>query len=378
MTESGAPAVVIGGGVVGLACAAELARRGWWVLVLEKEPTYGRGTSSRNSEVIHAGIYYEQGSLKARFCVEGRDRLYRYLAENDLPYRRCGKLIVATDAAEIPVLEGLAAKAAANGVTDLRWVDGAEARRMEPDVASVAALESPSTGILDVHALMHALAADVQAHGGDFVSRAEFTRAEREDGVWQVGVRDADGEEGVLEAAVVVNAAGLHADEVARCAAPLAEADVPLQQWVKGRYFSVRPSERVRASRLIYPCPHPELRGLGVHLTLDLAGGMRLGPDVQVLAERVEDYDVDAGQAQAFYESARRFLPGLQADDVAPAYAGLRPQRAVASGFRDFYIAHESGRGAPGWINLIGIESPGLTAALAIAEYVADLAHEAR
>lgn len=343
------------------------------MLVLEREPTYGRGTSSRNSEVIHAGIYYAPGSLKARFCVEGRERLYRYLAEHDLPHRRCGKLIVATGEDELPELERIRARAEANGVSDLRWLGAPRVAALEPGVRAVAALESPSTGIVDAHALMHALAGDAQAAGADFVFGAEVMGAEPATEGWRVRVRSAGGEEDV-EAAVVVNSAGLHADGVARLPVPASAPAPPQQEWVKGNYFSIRPGSRVRTNRLVYPCPHPDLRGLGVHLTLDLGGGQRLGPDVERLHERVEDYRVDAARRAAFFEAARRFLPALEEADLEPAYSGLRPQCVVTEGFRDFYIAREDGAAAPGWINLIGIESPGLTCALAIAEHVSALA----
>lgn len=370
----GLPALVVGGGVVGLACAAELARRGWWTVLVEREPTYGRGTSSRNSEVVHAGIYYQPGSLKARLCVEGRDRLYAYLAARGVPHDRCGKLIVATEEAELPELEKIAARAAANGVHDLRWLSAAEVRAAEPGVRAVAALESPSTGIVDAHALMHALAGDAQQAGADFAFGTEVAGVARSADGWTVTVRDAAGAEDEVEAGLVVNAAGLYADRVARLALPDANGALPTQEWVKGNYFSVRPGSAVRARRLIYPCPHPDLRGLGTHLTLDLAGGQRLGPDVERLPEAVEDYRVDEGRRRAFYEAALRFLPGLVEDDLSPAYSGLRPQVEAVDGFRDFYLAREDARGAPGWINLIGIESPGLTCALAIAERVAALA----
>lgn len=366
------PVVVVGAGVVGLACAAELARRGHWVLVLERQDAYGTGTSSRNSEVIHAGIYYEPGSLKARLCVEGRDRLYHYLRRRDLPHRRCGKLIVATEAAEIPQLEAIAARARQNGVEDLEWLDASGVRALAPDVRAVAALRSPSTGILDVHAFMHALARDVREGGGDFLFRATLLGAEPARDGWRLRVRDASGAEEEIEAAGVVNSAGLYADDVARLVLPAEQAAALRQEWVKGSYFSIRPGAAVRASQLVYPCPHPELRGLGVHLTLDLAGGQRLGPDVEILGARVEDYAVDDRRRHEFFAAAKRYLPRLEPDDLTPGYSGLRPQRVVTGGFRDFYVSNEERFGLAGWVNLIGIESPGLTCALAIGWYVAE------
>jgi L-2-hydroxyglutarate oxidase LhgO len=373
---SGSQAIVVGAGVVGLACAAALAREGWGVVVIDAEPTYGRGTSSRNSEVVHAGIYYEPGSLKAELCVEGRDRLYRYAAERDVPHRRCGKLIVATEPDDLPRLEALAERARVNGVTTLEWLEPADVTALEPSVRSIGALLSPDTGIIDVHELMHALAADAQRAGVDFAFRSRLVGAEPRNGGWEVAIEDAAGEIDRLEVDVVVNCAGLHSDRVAALVLDDAALEPLRMGWVKGNYFSVRAGSAVRASRLIYPAPHPELKGLGIHLTLDLAGGQRLGPDVEVLAERSEGYDVDASRAAAFAEAARRYLPDLSAEDLSPGYSGLRPQ-LLRSGFRDFYIAEESANGAPGWINLVAIESPGLTCALAIGSRVAGLAGSA-
>ncbi len=351
-------AVVVGAGVVGLACADSLARAGWDVALIDREETYGRGTSSRNSEVIHAGIYYAPGSLKAALCLEGKERLYRYAAERGVPHRRCGKLIVANDTGEVTRLESLLARAVANGVTDLEWVDGDQVAAMEPSVRAIAALLSPGTGIIDVHELMHALAADAVRHGVDMVYRSELVGAVRRSHGWELSIRDPAGEIDVFGADLVVNSAGLHSDAVASLVLD-AEAQAEIQMgWVKGSYFGIRSGSSVRATRLIYPAPHEELKGLGVHLTLDLAGMQRLGPDVEVLPERREMFDVDGGRAASFAEAAQRYLPGLRVDDLIPGYSGLRPQ-LTRSGFRDFYLAEESARGAPGWINLVAIESPG-------------------
>jgi L-2-hydroxyglutarate oxidase LhgO len=323
--------------------------------------------------VIHAGIYYEPGSLKARLCVEGRQRLYQYLTERELPHRRCGKLIVAIEDAEIPQLEALFTRSLANGVEEMEWLDGAQAHSLEPSVRAVAALHSGTTGIVDAHAFMDSLAVDARNSGADLVFHAEVVGAERTAEGWTIAVRGTDGEVDVLEAVAVINAAGLYADEIAALVIPKDAMDPLRLNWVKGSYYSISPSSAVRASRLIYPCPHPDLKGLGVHLTLDLGGGQRLGPDVEPLQDRTEDYRMDEERGTAFAEAARRFLPDIKPEDLAPAYSGLRPQRQVKAGFRDFYIAEETGNGAPAWINLIGIESPGLTCALAIGEHVAGL-----
>lgn len=358
--------VVVGAGVVGLASAVALARRGCSVIVLEKETRPGTGISSRNSEVIHAGIYYEPGSLKARLCVAGKAQLYEYLQRRDLPCAQCGKLIVAHSESEVRQLEALAQRGADNGVTDLRLLTRAEVQHLEPGITAAAGLLSPSTGILSVHDFMHSLDAALQSYGGMVVTHTRVVGADHGPAPWQVHVADAEGSE-IVEADAVINSAGLHADDVAAKVMDLTP-DLRLS-WTKGNYFSLRRSVP-RVSRLVYPCP--EERGLGVHLTLDLGGGLRLGPDVEELSEKVENYQVDAARAERFLAAARRYMPALVREDLAPAYSGIRGQRTMP-GWRDFYIAEESARGAPGWINLIGIDSPGLTASLAIGDYVAEL-----
>ena len=368
MSERDRPTLVVGAGVVGLACAVELARAGRWVVLTERERRYGRGTSSRNSGVIHAGLYYQPGSRKARLCVHGRDRLYAYAREKDVAHRRCGKLVVATTPEEVPELEALAARARANGVDDVELVGAVGLRREAPGVAGVAALRSPSTGIVDPHALMDALAADALRLGAGFVYHSRVVGAEPIDGGWRVSVRSPAGEVEEVEAEWVVNAAGLYADEVAGLVVPDVAGAGLGTDWVKGNYFSIRPAARAPVDQLLYPCPLHDLRGLGIHLTLDLDGGQRLGPDVDMLPERREDYAVDPALRDVFLAAARTYLPHLTADDLAPAFAGIRAQRRVP-GYRDFHI----GVDAPGWVNLVAIDSPGLTAALAIAREVAGL-----
>lgn len=372
MTAEARSVVVVGAGVIGLAIAREFARRGDSVFVLEREKKHGMGISSRNSGVIHAGIYYAPGSLKAKLTVEGKQLLYDYLARFDLPYNRCGKLIVATAEEEVPQLEALEKRAAENGVNDIVWVERGDIERMEPQVGAIAALLSPSTGVLSVHSLLNALEAELNEAGGDIAVASELVAADRTPAGWTLHVRGADGELDTLAADLVINAAGLYADVVAAFAIDI-DSDVGLRlDWTKGSYFSVR---GLHCDKLIYPVPPVSFKGLGTHVTVDLAGGARLGPDIEDLEGRVEKYDVDVTRQQSFFESARRFLPGLAFDDLAPDYSGIRPQRAGMTGFRDFYIAEETTRGAPGWINLIGMESPGLTAALAVARYVVALAH---
>lgn len=363
------PTVLIGAGAVGLAIARELATSGQWVVVLEKERSYGRGVSSRNSEVIHAGIYYDPGSLKARMCVEGRRLLYPYLAARGVPHNNCGKIIVATDDSEIPHLDRILQKANANGVESMHWLSKAEVERLEPAVQAVAGLYSATTGIVSAHAFMDALYADACSAGCDFAFGMELIGAEQTADGWLLTVRSHDGLTEAIEAGVVINSAGLHSDTIAALVLPQENAERVRLNWVKGNYFTIRSSAKVNATHLIYPCPRADQRGLGVHLTIDLAGDQKLGPDVHVLPQRVEAYDVDDRLRPLFAEAARRFLPSIRDDDLAPGYSGLRPQRA-SEGFRDFYIQEESGKGAPRWLNLVGIESPGLTCALAIAAHV--------
>jgi L-2-hydroxyglutarate oxidase LhgO len=350
--------VVIGAGVVGLACARALALDGREVIVLESESAIGTGTSSRNSEVIHAGIYYPPGSLKAILCVAGRKALYPFLAERGIAHRRCGKLIVATDAGQIAGLEKLQAQAKANGVGDLRM--------LEPRLSCVAALESASTGIVDSHAFMLGLRGDAEDHGAAIAFRTPLVAGcVREDGI----ELDVGGAEPVrLLARSVVNSAGLYAQEVARNIEGFPADRIPPSYYCKGNYFSL--SGRSPFSRLVYPAP--ESAGLGVHLTLDLAGQARFGPDVEWV-ERI-DYDVDPERARVFYDAIRRYWPELRDGSLQPAYCGIRPKiQARGEPSRDFLIQGPEEHGVAGLVNLFGIESPGLTAALAIGEHVLGL-----
>ncbi len=359
-------AVVIGAGVVGLAVARTLALAGREVIVLEAESAIGTGTSSRNSEVIHAGLYYPPGSLKARLCVQGRLALYPYLAEHGVPHRRSGKLIVAAAPAQIPALEKIRAQGEANGVADLRLLTAAEAKAREPALECVAALESPSTGIIDSHAFMLALRGDAEDRGAVIAFRSPVTGgAVRAQGIeLQVG-----GSEPVrLLARSVVNSAGLFAQAVARSIEGVPPDKVPPTYYCKGNYFSL--SGKSPFSRLIYPVP--EAAGLGVHLTLDLAGQARFGPDVEWI-ERI-DYGVDPRRGDAFYRAIRSYWPALKDGALQPAYCGIRPKiYAPGEPARDFLIQGPREHGVPGLVNLFGIESPGLTGALAIGDWVGGL-----
>jgi L-2-hydroxyglutarate oxidase LhgO len=355
--------VVIGAGVVGLAVARALALSGREVMVLESDVMIGTGTSSRNSEVIHAGIYYPPGSLKAILCVEGKERLYAYCAERGVPHKRLGKLIVAVEEAEIATFEGIEKRARANGVEDLRWLSGAEARAMEPALHCVAALLSPSTGIIDSHALMLAYQGDAENAGATTVFRAPVERAAVTRNGFELRVGGA--EPMTLETRILVNSAGLFAPGLARRIEGLPPETIPRDFLCKGHYFTL--AGRAPFRHLVYPAP--ERAGLGVHLTLDMGGQAKFGPDVEWI-DRI-DYAVDPRRGERFYAAIRRYWPGLPDGALQPGYAGIRPKIVgpeEAAG--DFVVQGLAEHGVPGLVNLYGIESPGLTASLAIAAAV--------
>ena len=358
---------VVGAGVVGLAVARALAMAGHEVVVLEAENAFGTVTSARNSEVIHAGLYYPPGSLRALLCVRGKALLYDFCASHQVAHRRCGKLIVAADDAELPALQSLHATAAANGVNDLQWLDGAQARALEPALACRAALLSPSTGIVDSHGLMLALLGEAQAHGAALAlcSPVRAARVTPRGLALEVG-GDAPC---TLHARHVVNAAGLTAPALARATRGLPPDCVPREHLAKGCYFTL--PGRAPFSRLIYPAPG-QAGHLGVHLTLDLGGQARFGPSFRWVD--AVDYRVDPAEADAFYAEVRRYWPALPDGVLQPGYAGLRPKiSGPGEAMADFRIDGPALHGVAGLVNLFGIESPGLTAALAIAERVAAL-----
>jgi L-2-hydroxyglutarate oxidase LhgO len=395
--------VVVGAGVVGLAVARALALAGREVVVLEAAEGIGTGTSSRNSEVIHAGIYYPKGSLKARLCVQGKQALYAYCAERGVPHRRCGKLIVATEAAQLATLADIRAKAAANGVGDLTPLSRQEAQALEPEIECVGALLSPSTGIIDSHAFMLALQGDAEHAGAVFAFHSRVAWARVVDGGFKIEVQTLTGDSGTASttdsagragssstasasaggaaspaaiasstttwhARTLINAAGLHAPEVAARIDGLDARHVPRAHYARGHYFTL--SGRPRFQRLIYPVPQPG--GLGVHLTLDLQGQARFGPDVQWVDGI--DYAVDPRRANAFYAEVRRYWPALPDGALQPGYAGIRPKLAGPEAPNlDFRIDGPAQHGVPGLVNLLGIESPGLTASLAMGDLVGEV-----
>ncbi len=354
--------VVIGAGVVGLAVARALALQGREVMVLEAADAIGTGTSSRNSEVIHAGIYYPQESLKAKLCVEGKGLLYDYCAERGIGHRRCGKLIVATSEAQVAQLKSIREKATANGVNDLLLLTREEARAMEPQLECVAALHSPSTGIVDSHGLMLALQGDLENAGGLVVLNSPLAQAKCAQAAIDLIAKD--GTE--LQAKTVVNAAGLQAQHLASHFSGLSAQHVPPSHYAKGNYFTL--PGRSPFNRLIYPVP--EAAGLGVHLTIDLGGQAKFGPDVQWV-DSPDDLVVDAARGDAFYAEVRKYWPALANGALMPGYAGIRPKiQAPHEAARDFLIQGPRDHGVGGLVNLFGIESPGLTSSLAIGDYV--------
>ncbi len=360
--------VVLGAGVVGLAVARRLALSGRDVLVLEAAGGIGTVTSSRNSEVVHAGIYYPSGSLKARLCVAGRVALYAYCAAHGVPVGKIGKLIVASDPAETVRLQSIQAQAAANGV-ELALLPGEAARGMEPALRVDSALHSPETGIVDSHALMLAYQGELEEAGGMVALHAPLLSGT----VLDDGIRlDVGGEQPMqLECRVLVNAVGLHAPDVARSIAGIPSQTIPRAHLCKGSYYGLQ--GRAPFQRLIYPVPEPG--GLGVHLTLDLGGQARFGPDVEWV-ER-EEYDVDLRRAAGFYAAIRRYWPGLPDGALVPGYAGIRPKiSGPTEPAADFAVLGPATHGVPGLVNLFGIESPGLTASLAIAELVLERLEE--
>ncbi len=357
--------VIVGAGVVGLAAAYALAKGGQSVVVLERENRIGAGISSRNSEVIHAGLHYPTGSLKARLCVEGRRALYPFLDAHNVAYQKCGKLIVATEIGEIPALEKLMRQGETNGVEGLSWLGGVQARTLEPQLSAVAALESVESGVLDTHGFMAALEGEIEAHGGAVALGAPFLGAAPS--VEGFDVRVGGETPTALSARQLVIAAGLGAQACARMIEGFPPERIPALHFGKGNYFALS-GAKAPFTRLIYPPPIPG--ALGTHYRRDLGGVARFGPDLEWV--NAEDYAVDPARAGGFYETIRRFWPTLPDGALAPDYAGIRPKlHGPGEPQPDFVIDDSAAHGLPGLICLFGIESPGLTSSLAIGEEVA-------
>lgn len=370
-----ADVTIVGAGVVGLAVAARLAGPGRTVYVLERNEGFGLETSSRNSGVIHAGIYYPEGSLKARLCVQGNGMLHDLCQKNGIGHRKLGKLIVATCDEEVADIVQLLERGTRNGARELALLSAAEVRKMEPGVESCGAVWSPSTGILDAYGLVRYFAGKAQEGGAQIAYRTEPVEIGRRPGGYEVKVRDGSGLFSFFTR-VLINCAGLGCQKVSELAGVDSGKAGYRIRYAKGEYFSVPPRRAASVGRLVYPVPPRKVTGAGIHVTLDLEGRMRLGPNT-VYVDNI-DYAVDEGHKRAFYESVKRWLPALEYDDLEPEMAGIRPTLQAPGGeTMDFVIRDEIDRGLPGFINLIGIESPGLTASPAIAECVYGLATRA-
>ena len=367
--------IVVGAGVVGLAVAAELARNleNPEIMLMERHPKFGQDTSSRNSEVIHAGMYYPPGSLKAKLCVEGNPLLYEFCDRHHVPYQRLGKLIIAREESEIPAIEGIYKQGTDNGVPGLRMLTKNEITTMEPNITAVAALYSATTGIIDSHKLMAQLERSAVSDGTMMAYMHQVTGVTLGNGGYEVKFIGPDGQEDELACTWLINCAGLYSDFIpAQLGIDVEAAGYKIYP-VKGEYFSVAMSKSKLISHLIYPPPLKSLKGLGTHITKSLDGRARLGPNVQYVAER-EDYDVDPSHLEEFYQAARSYLPFIEKADLQTDMAGMRPKIQPPDGpVADFVIRHETERGLQGFINLVGIESPGLTACLSIAKMVGGL-----
>lgn len=359
-------AIVVGAGVVGLAIGRALALAGYSPMIVDGEHHFGSWTSSRNSEVVHAGIYYPEGSLKAKLCVEGKQKLYQFCNDRNVPYQNLGKLIFAHEESQLPELEAIVKRAEGAGVMDLQFLSGSDVKRLEPELPCAAALFSPSTGIVDSHSLMLALLGEAEANDALFVAGSDIVRITRQDGLWQLWM---DGiNEAVVSAPILINSAGLAAQKLALDTESLDPYFVPPIHYARGVYFTY--SGKVPFSHLIYPVPEPG--GLGTHLTLDMAGQARFGPDVEWID--TVDYRVDRAKHEKFARAAKRIWSDLDPSRLQPGYAGVRPKlSAQGEPAADFKISGPHEHGCEGLVNLYGIESPGLTASLAIADRVMEL-----
>jgi L-2-hydroxyglutarate oxidase LhgO len=363
---------IVGAGVVGLAIAEKFSEEYADVFLIEKHNTFGQETSSRNSEVIHAGIYYPKGSLKSKLCVEGKWLLYDYCREFGIPYNNCGKLIVATSEKEIEIIEGIRQTAIDNGVDDLEVLEKDAISEIESEIYALRALYSSSTGIVDSHSLMKQYETNTINNGGQIVYGSEVTGIRRINNGYEITLLDSDRTTYAFTTRILINSAGLTSDKISEMAGM---TDDKLKIFFcKGEYFRLKPPKNKLIKRLIYPVPLHNLEGIGIHVTIDMGGGVKLGPDVTWLGSNTYDYKVDATKQEVFFRSAKNFLPFLLKDDIVPEMAGIRPKiQKPGEPVRDFYIREESERGYPGFINLIGIESPGLTSSIAIANYVRSL-----
>lgn len=358
---------IIGSGVVGLAIAEELSAKHSNVLLVEKNTSYGQETSSRHSEVIHAGIYYPPGFLKAHFCREGNRLLYELCRKRDIPHKMLGKLVVATNDEENNELHKIKDHAEHNGVNNLSFLSQSQIRALEPEVRATAALLSPSTGIIDSHSLMRSFYVNTQSNGTVIAFRSEVTSIHFDNDKYELEISNGEYR---FQTRVLINSAGLHSDRIAALAGIDIEREGYRLKYCKGNYFSASPAPKLK--HLIYPVPTNNYEGLGIHATLDLSGRVRFGPDTEHVDNL--EYTVDEEKKEAFYKSIRRYLPGIKLESLNPEMSGIRPKlQGPGEPYRDFVIKEERDLGYPGLINLIGIESPGLTACIPIARHVSSL-----
>lgn len=358
--------VIIGGGVVGLSCAYFSSKK-FSTMLVERHPSFGWETSSRNSEIIHSGIYYPTSSLKAKLCVRGNKSLYKWCEEHNIPNKRLGKFIVATEPTEIEYLQQLYQRAKDNGVDGIQWISQKSLRKQEPNVKAIEALWLPSTGILNSHILMESLQIEAKSNGCDFAYRHEVVAIEKTPEGYYIGLRTDDGDTFNVQSKFVINSAGLESDTIAQMLGMDVDSLGYRLCWAKGHYFRVKPAKSGLVNHLIYPVPPKDGNFLGIHLTLELDGGLKLGPDIVYLDERKQAYSVPEELLEKFFLSVSRYLDGLEAKDLIPDQAGIRPKLAYHStNYPDFIINEESRNGFPGFVNLIGIESPGLTCCLEI------------
>lgn len=367
--ECDANITIIGAGVIGLAIANELSKYYTSVFVIEKLKNFGEETSSRSSEVIHSGVYYPSDSLKAKLCVKGRKMLYNFCSEFGVTYNKCGKLIIASSEEDLEQLDMLKIQGMKNGVNNIKKISAKEVEKLEPNIKALGALVISDTGVIDSYGFMKALEGNSKDNGVEFVYRSEVVYVNKQEKGYQIKLLEDGGSVFSFTSNILINAAGLNSDTISNLLG-ITNLSYKLN-YCKGEYFAIGNNKCLKVKRLIYPVPNANLTGLGVHVTISVDGGLKLGPNAFYLKDRTIDYTVDKDHSIDFFKSAKRFLPFLEKEDLYPAYAGIRPKlQAKGDLFRDFVIQEEKEKGFENYFNLIGIESPGLTASLAIGEYV--------